>query len=123
MLRDGYNRQPAPESHVTSSFSPSQPARRGPAPANAVIVGLVAGLAVVVLFVLGVTFFGLAIAFPIAVPIAEAYHLPVSAGDAALAEQFAGFWWAFAALALATFAAAGVIVVKLIDFLSPAPRD
>src|SRR6185295_3735916 len=98
MLRDGYNRQPAPESHVTSSFSPSQPARRGPAPANAVIVGLVAGLAVVMLVVL-------AIAFPIAVPIAEAYHLPVSAGDAALAEQFAGFWWAFAALALATFAA------------------
>ena len=108
---------------MTSSFSPSQSARRGPAPVNALMVGLVAGVAVVMLFVLGVTFIGLAIAFPIAVPIAEAYHLPVSAGDAALAEQLAGFWWVFAALALATFAAAGVIVVKLIEFLSPAPRD
>jgi hypothetical protein len=108
---------------VTSSFSPSQPVRRGPAPVNAVIVGLIGGFSVLMLFVLGVTFVGLAIAFPIAVPIAEAYHLPVKAADAALALQLAGFWWAFAALALATFAAAGVIVVKLIDFLSPAPRD
>ena len=108
---------------MTSSFSPSQPVRRGPAPANALIVGLVAGIAVVMLFVVGVTFVGLAIAFPIAVPIAEAYRLPVSAADAALAQQFAGFWWAFAALAVATFAAAGVIVVKLINFLSTAPRD
>ena len=107
---------------MTSSFNPSQPVRRGPAPVNALIVGLIGGFSVLMLFVLGVTFVGLAIAFPIAVPIAEAYHLPVKAADAALAAQFANFWWAFAALALATFAAAGVIVVKLIDFLSPAPR-
>jgi len=70
-----------------------------------------------------VTFVGLAIAFPIAVPIAEAYHLPVSAADAALAERFASVWWAFAALAVASFGIAGVIVVKLVNVLSPAPRD
>jgi hypothetical protein len=108
---------------VTSSFAPSQPARRGPAPTNALIVGLIGGVSVVMLFLVGVTFIGLAIAFPIALPIAAAYHLPVSAADAAIAAQFAGFWWAFAVLAFASFAAAVVIVVKLIGFLSPAPRD
>jgi hypothetical protein len=109
---------------MTSSFSESQPAgRRGPSPVAAAVIGLVVGLVVIILATVGITFFGLAIAFPIAVPVAEAYHLPVKAADAALAAQFAGFWWAFLALAVASFVAAGVIVVKLISFLSPGPRD
>ena len=109
---------------MTAAFSPSQPATSNrPAPATALIVGLIAGVTVLALFVAGVTFIGLAIAFPIAVPVAAAYHLPVSAADAALAQQFAGFWWAFAALAFASFAAMVVIAVKLVGFLSPAPRD
>ena len=109
---------------MTASFSPSQPATgNGPAPTTALIVGIVAGVTVIALFLAGVTFIGLAIAFPIAVPVAIAYHLPVSAADAALAEQFAGFWWAFVALAFASFAGMVVIAVKLVGFLSPAPRD
>ena len=108
---------------TASLVQPETATPRGPGAAAAIVIALTAGIAVFVLFVIGVTFIGLAIAFPIAVPVAEAYHLPISAADAALAERFAALWWAFAALAIATFAFAGVIVVKLISFLSPAPRD
>ena len=108
---------------TASLIQPETGARRGPNPAAALVIGLTGAVVVLVLFVLGLTFVGLAIAFPIAVPIAEAYHLPVSAADAALAERFASLWWAFAALAVATFAIAGVIVVKMIDVLSPTARD
>jgi hypothetical protein len=106
---------------MTSSFAPT--ASRGPSPIVGVTVGLVAGITAIILVVVGITFVGLAVAFPIALPIAEAYHLPVKAADAALAAQFAGFWWAFLALAVASFVSAGVVVAKLINFLSPAPRD
>jgi hypothetical protein len=108
---------------MTASFSESRPATRGPSPVAAAVVGLVVLVFVFVLATIGFTFLGLAIAFPIAVPVAEAYHLPVKAADAALASQLAGFWWVFLGLAGATFVAAGVIVVKLIGFLSPGPRD
>ena len=108
---------------MTASFAQPRPARTGPAPIAAAIVGLVALATVLVLIVTGVTFVALAVAFPIAVPIAEAYNLPVSAADIALAERFAALWWAFAALALASFGAAVVVVVKLIDFVSPTPLD
>jgi hypothetical protein len=108
---------------MTASFAQTEPARRGPSPVAAVTVGLVAGIAGLVLITAGMTFLGLAIGFPIALPVAEAYHIPVSAADAALARQFAGLWWAFLALAVASFAAAVAIVVKVATFLSPAPRD
>jgi hypothetical protein len=111
---------------VTASLvQPETAAQRGSGPgaAAAVVIAFTAGIAVLVLFVVGMTFLGLAIAFPIAVPVAAAYHLPISAADAALAERFANLWWAFAALSVATFAFAGVIVVKLVSFLSPVARD
>jgi hypothetical protein len=108
---------------MTASFPQAQPARQGPSPVAALVIGLVGIVAVCVLLTAGVTFLGLAIAFPIAVPVAAAYQLPVTAADAALAERFAAFWWVFAALSIATFAASGVVVVKLIGFLSPGPRD
>ena len=111
---------------MTASFA--QPAdtaaaRRGPGAAPTLVVGMIAAVSVLVLLVAGLTFFALAIAFPIAIPVALAYQLPVSATDAALAQQFANLWWAFAALAIASFAAAGVIVVKAIAYVSPVPRD
>ena len=111
---------------MTASFA--QPAdtaaaRRSPSAAAALVVGMIATVIVLVLLVAGLTFFALAIAFPIAIPVALAYHLPVSATDAALAQQFANLWWAFGALAIASFAAAGVIVVKAIAYVSPVPND
>src|SRR2546422_6732475 len=64
---------------MTASFNPSQPVSRGPSPASAAVVGLIAGFTVLALITPGVTFLGLPIAFPIAVSVAQAYHLPVSA--------------------------------------------
>src|SRR5436190_16117544 len=104
---------------MTSSFTQPQPVRRGPSPTVAIVVGVIAVIAVFTLLMAGITFFGLAIAFPIAVPIAEAYHLPIRAADAALAERFAAYWWVFAALALASFVGAAVTAVKAIQALSP----
>ena len=107
---------------MTASFAQLQPARSGPNPTAAVAVAVIAGITVLTLIVAGITFVALAVAFPIAVPIAESHNLRVSAADAALAARFAELWWAFAALALASFASAIVVLVKAIGFLSPTPR-
>jgi hypothetical protein len=108
---------------MTASFAQPRPATSGPTPAAAATAAIVAGITVLTLFVTGITFLALAVAFPIAVPIAQAYNVPVSAADIALAARFADLWWAFAALAFASFGAALVVMVKVISFLSPAPRD
>ena len=108
---------------MTASFAQLQPARTGPAPAAAVTAAIVGGISVLTLMVIGITFFALAVAFPIAVPVAEAYNLPVSATDIVLAARFAELSWAFAALAFASFASAILVIVKVISFVSPAPRD
>ena len=107
---------------MTASFAPFS-AQSGPTPAAAVTAAIVAGVTVLTLVVAGITFLALAVAFPIAIPIAEAYNVPVSATDMAIAARFAELWWAFAALAFASFASATLVMVKLISFLSPAPRD
>src|SRR5690349_2187431 len=80
---------------MTASFAQPRPIRRGPSVTVGVVVSLVVGVASIVLAVAGLTFIGLAIAFPIAVPVAQAHHVPVSPADAALAQRFAGLWWAF----------------------------
>jgi hypothetical protein len=104
---------------MTSFALQPQPFRRGPSAEAAIIVGVAALIAVFALFVAGVTFFGLAIAFPIAVPVAEAYHLPIRVADAALAERLADFWWVFAGASIASFFSAAVVAVKAVRFLSP----
>jgi hypothetical protein len=91
--------------------------------AAAVAIGVIATVAVLGLFVAGVTFLGLAIAFPIVGPVVSQYHLVVSAADLALAERLAGFWWLFGVLAVASVGAAVVVAVKAIERLSPSPRD
>jgi len=111
---------------VTASSTPSTfiaPAPAGPRTAIAISVAVVAGAAVLGLLVAGITFLALAIAFPIAVPIAEQVHVVVPAADMALAERLADFWWVFAGLSVASFVSAGFIVVRTISFLSPVPRD
>jgi len=108
---------------MTASFAQIQPARSEPTPAAVVTATVVAGVAVLTLITAGITFLALAVAFPTAIPIAQAYNVPVSATDMAIAARFAELWWAFAALAFASFASATLVVVKLISFLSPAPRD
>ena len=104
---------------MTAFPAPSKAARQGPSPAAAVVIGVVTTISVFTLIMAGITLLGLAIAFPIAVPVAEAYHLPVAAADVAIAERFAGLWWAFLALAVVAFSAAALVTVKVADILSP----
>jgi len=107
---------------MTASFASSTESRR-PDTAAAVVIGLVAIVAVIGLFIAGVTFLGLAIAFPIVGQVVADYHLVVSATDLALADRLAGFWWLFGLLSVASVAAAVVVAVKAIQHLSPTPRD
>src|SRR5213593_537768 len=77
--------------------------------AAAVAIGVIAIVAVAGLFMAGITFLGLAIAFPIVGPVVGEYHLVVPAADLALAERLAGFWWLFGILAVACVGAAVVV--------------
>lgn len=108
---------------MTASFAPVQPARSEPTPAAVVAAAIVVSVTTLALIVAGITFFALAVAFPIAIPIAQAYNVPVSAADIAIAARFAELWWAFAGLAFASFAAVILVLVKFVSFVSPAPRD
>jgi hypothetical protein len=105
-----------------ATFQPEQ-SRGGPTTAAAVTIGIVAAVAVLALLTAGMTFLGLAIAFPIAVPVAQQFHVAVSATDLALAERFAAFWWVFGIFSVVSFVAAGVVAIKAIQHLSPTPRD
>jgi hypothetical protein len=107
---------------TASNFPQEQPRSTG-GTAAAVVIGLIATIAVVGLFIAGVTFLGLAIGFPIAGSVAREYHVVVSASDLALAERLAGYWWVFGALSVACVGAAVVVAVKAIERLLPAPRD
>ena len=88
-----------------------------------IAIGLIASAAVLGLLVSGVTFLALAIAFEIAVPIAQQYHVSVSAADMAMAGRIAEFWWVFGAISVASFLAAAVVAVKSVGHLVPTPRD
>jgi len=90
--------------------------------AAAIVIGIIATVAVLGLFIAGITLFGLAIGFLIAGPVAAQYHVYVPAADLALANRLAGFWWLFGALAVAFTGAAVFVAVKAIEHLSPAPR-
>jgi hypothetical protein len=106
---------------VTSSFASPIETHR-PGLAAAIVIGLVATVAVLGLFVTGVTFLGLAIAFPLAAQVVADYHVVVSAADLALAEQLGRFWWVFGILSFVSVAAAVVVAVKAVERLSPPAR-
>ena len=108
---------------TASSTIQANPSRSNGGTAAAVVIGVVATVAVFSLFIAGVTFLGLAIAFPIAGSVAADYHVFVSASDLALAERFAAYWWVFGALSVACVGAAVVVAVKAIERLSRSPRD
>jgi hypothetical protein len=108
---------------IHATFQPDQTRGSGPTTAAAVTIGIVAAVAVLALLTAGMTFVGLAIAFPIAVPVAQQFHVAVSATDLALAERFAAFWWVFGIFSVVSFVAAGVVAVKAIQHLAPSPRD
>lgn len=82
---------------------------------------LIGGIVVLIAFgLVGTTFLGLAIAGPIALPVAQQQHIYVSASDTVIAKQLASTWWVFAIASVASFAAALATIVKLIQRLDPA---
>ena len=117
------NRETEMESAMTTSPVTQQP-RHGErrSLAATIAIALIASSAVLGLLVSGVTFLALAIAFQIAVPIAQQYHVSVSAADMAVAGRIAEFWWVFGAISVASFLAAAVVAVKAVSRLDSAPR-
>src|SRR5690349_11866239 len=98
------------------------PARSEPSPVAVVAIVLVAAVAFLTLVTAGITFIALAIAFPMAVPIADYFNVAVKPVDAAIAQQVAGFWWAFAALAVASFGGAAVVIAAAVRAVTPSTR-
>ena len=99
--------------------APTRPRHRGPL--AAIATGVAGALAFLGLVVAGLAFFALAIAFPIAVPLATSVGVPVTAHDAALANRFAGFAWLFITRSVIAFGAS--IGVLALTIRSIEPRD
>ena len=109
---------------MTASFAPlPAPARRPLGSVAAAIIGVAGVIGAIALVLAGLTFIGLAIAFPIAVPIAESHGLTIPAHDLELARQFAQFAWVFAVLAVAAFTSAVALLVGVLRAISPADLD
>jgi hypothetical protein len=101
---------------------------RTPAPKSArhgtaatVAISIVAGSTVFGLIIAAITFGALAIAFPIAVPIAHQYNVAVSANDVQLAERFASIWWVFAGASLMSLLAAVAVIVATVKHVESPP--
>ncbi|HEY0443302.1 MAG TPA: hypothetical protein VGC90_03680 [Candidatus Limnocylindrales bacterium] len=109
---------------MTASFGDRGEGSRGVAAdvAANIVIGIIGGVVVFGLGTAGLTFLALAIAFPIAVPVAQQFHAVVSVADVAIAEQLARYWWVFAGFGVASFIAAGVVAIKVVDRVSPPRR-
>jgi hypothetical protein len=104
---------------VTASFAPSPADSGRRSPLAAIVIGVAGTAAFLGLVLAGLVFFALAIAFPIAVPLATAIGAPVTARDAELASRFAGFAWAFVALSVASFGAALAALALTVRSVAP----
>ena len=98
-------------------FAPSAPRRRGPF--AAIAVGFVGAVASLGLILAGLVFFALAIAFPIAVPLASSMGLAVTAHDATLAGQLAGLTPVFIALSVVAFGASLGVLALTVRSIEP----
>jgi hypothetical protein len=105
---------------VTATFQPSSPQ---PSLASRATLVIVATVGVFALVIAGITFFALAIASSIALPIAEQFGIVVKASDLEIAHQLAGFVPLFIVASVASFFAAVVTTVKVIQRVSPAPTE
>jgi hypothetical protein len=108
---------------VTASFADKDQAPRGADVVATVVIGIIGFIAIFGLGMAGLTFLALAVAFPIAVPVAQQFHVVVSSADVAIAEQLARYWWVFAGFGVASFIAAAVVAIKVVDRLSSPRRS
>jgi len=111
------------ESIVTTAFKvEAQPSNSGPSESTKIAAIVVLGLGLAAFLALaGITFVSLAIAFPIAVSVADQYSVYVSATDLALATQFSAYTPAFFVVGIATLVASLVTIVKLIQRIDRGP--
>ena len=105
---------------MTTSFASAPASPRRPSPLAAIVSGVVGVFAFLGLVLAGLVCFGLANAFPIAVPLAAANGVPVTAHDAALAGRLAGAAPLFIALAVAAFGASIAVLAWTIRAIAPA---
>ena len=105
-------------SHATWTPAP-RPARHGTA--ATVAIAIVAGSTVFGLIIAAITFGALAIAFPIAVPIAHQFQVAVSANDVLVAERFAAFWWVFAGVSIMSLLTAIAVIVATVKHVESPP--
>ena len=101
---------------MTTSQAIQTSARRSARHGTAVTIAIaiVAGSTVLGLIVAATTFGALAIAFPLAVPIAHQFQVAVSPNDVLIAERFASIWWVFAAASIMSLLAAIAVVVATV---------
>lgn len=106
---------------TSQAIRTATPSRARHGTAATIGIAIVAGTTVAGLFIAAITFAALAIAFPIAVPIAQQYRVPVAPSDVAIAQQFAAMWWVFGGLAVLSLVAAAAIVIKTVARFGPSP--
>lgn len=108
---------------TTSTAIPARNAKKSSRDkAASIAVAIIAGSTVFGLLIGAVTFGALAIVFPLAVPIAQQYHVSVSARDMLIAEQFAHLWAVFAAIAIGFLLGAAATVIKAVSYLERTPH-
>jgi hypothetical protein len=95
--------------------SASRSARHGTAVTLA--IAIVAGSTVLGLIVAATTFGALAIAFPLAVPIAHQFQVAVSTNDVLIAERLSSIWWVFAGASIMSLLAAVAVVVTTVKHI------
>jgi len=99
------------------------PVRPAPSTSSNATKAVLGTALVLFIALVGITFVALAFAFPVAVPLIEQQHLPVSADDLALAKTYASFWWAFMTVGVVALVVAVVAAVKLVERLDPVPAE
>lgn len=108
---------------MTTAFNvEAKPNNSGPSESTKIAAIVVLGLGLAAFLALaGITFVSLAVAFPIALAAVDQYNLYVPAADLALATQFSTYAPAFLLAGIASFVAALVTIVKLIQRIDRGP--
>jgi hypothetical protein len=91
-------------------------------PVATVALALIVSAAVFGLLITGAVFLAMAVAFEIAVPIAQQYDVSIAPGDMAVAARVAELWWIPGGIATASFLAAAGVALRAIDRVSSNTR-